>query len=159
MRRMRLIRGQAGAIVERLDHDVGVPLGPGRADVLPHLDRPECGHGRGQATEVPEERLALRRRDRILEGPEDDVAKRHAELYGKLFAMFLRRQKDIGRITFWGVHDGRSWLNNFPVRGRTDYPLLFDRQGKPKAAFIAVTNAAKDADGAPEKTPKGDGKQ
>ena len=42
------------------------------------------------------------------------------------------------RITFWGVTDGDSWLNDFPVRGRTNYPLLFDRDGKPKPAFDAV---------------------
>ena len=58
--------------------------------------------------------------------------------------MFLRHKESIGRVTFWGTHDGRSWLNNFPVWGRTDYPLLFDRQGKPKPAFFAVTKLAQD---------------
>jgi endo-1,4-beta-xylanase len=41
-------------------------------------------------------------------------------------------------VTFWGVTDAASWLNNFPVRGRTNYPLLWDRDGKPKPAFEAV---------------------
>ena len=36
------------------------------------------------------------------------------------------------RVTFWGVTDGDSWLNFFPVRGRTNYPLLFDRQRDPR---------------------------
>jgi endo-1,4-beta-xylanase len=57
--------------------------------------------------------------------------------------MFLRHADVIGRVTFWGVHDGRSWLNNFPIRGRTDYPLLFDRGGKPKPAFFGVTKLAR----------------
>ena len=39
------------------------------------------------------------------------------------------------RITFWGTHDGTSWLNDFPVRGRTNHALLFDRQLQPKPAF------------------------
>jgi endo-1,4-beta-xylanase len=78
------------------------------------------------------------------EGLPDDVAKKLAERYGQAFAMFLRHKDVIGRVTFWGTHDGRSWLNNFPIRGRTDYPLLFDRQGKPKAAFFAVLKAAQD---------------
>ena len=56
--------------------------------------------------------------------------------------MYLRHQDAIGRVTMWGIHDGRSWLNNFPVRGRTDYPLLFDRQGKPKPAFFALIRLA-----------------
>ena len=44
---------------------------------------------------------------------------------------------------FWGVADGDSWLNNWPMKGRTNYPLLFDRLGQPKPALEAVidTNA------------------
>jgi endo-1,4-beta-xylanase len=45
-------------------------------------------------------------------------------------------------MTFWGVADGESWLNSFPVRGRTNYPLLFDRRGLPKPAFDSVLHAA-----------------
>ena len=49
----------------------------------------------------------------------------------------------ITRVTFWGVTDGFSWLNNFPAPGRTNYPLLFDREGKPKPAFDAVIQEAR----------------
>lgn len=73
----------------------------------------------------------------------EEVAKQQAERYSKLFELFLRHKKSIGRVTLWGVQDGDSWLNNFPMRGRTDYPLLFDRQGNPKPAFNAVLNAAR----------------
>jgi endo-1,4-beta-xylanase len=48
----------------------------------------------------------------------------------------------MSRVTFWGVTDADSWLNNWPVRGRTSYPLLFDRNGKPKPAFDAVIRQA-----------------
>ena len=41
--------------------------------------------------------------------------------------MFIEHSDVITRVTAWGVHDGDSWKNNWPVRGRTDYPLLFDR--------------------------------
>ena len=51
----------------------------------------------------------------------------------------------IDRVTFWGVGDGDSWLNNWPMRGRTSYPLLFDRQDLPKPAFEAVMNVARQA--------------
>jgi endo-1,4-beta-xylanase len=49
------------------------------------------------------------------------------------FKLFLKYQGKISRVTMWGVTDGDSWKNDFPVRGRTDYPLLFDRkyQAKP----------------------------
>lgn len=73
----------------------------------------------------------------------DSVAKEHAERYRQAFEMFLRHRKNIGRVTIWGVEDSDSWLNNFPVRGRTDYAVLFDRAGKPKPAFFAVEQAAK----------------
>ncbi|HEY0778547.1 MAG TPA: endo-1,4-beta-xylanase, partial [Gemmatirosa sp.] len=49
----------------------------------------------------------------------------------------------IERVTFWNVTDGDSWLNNWPVRGRTSYPLLFDRVARPKPAFDAVVAAAR----------------
>ena len=62
------------------------------------------------------------------------LARRYAELFG----VFYRHRGTITRVTFWGVTDGSSWLNNWGVRGRTNYPLLFDRQGQPKPAFDAV---------------------
>jgi GH35 family endo-1,4-beta-xylanase/enterochelin esterase-like enzyme len=70
------------------------------------------------------------------------VAEQQAERYRQAFEMFLRHKDVIGRVTFWGVKDSESWLNNFPVRGRTEYPLLFDRNGSPKPAFFAVEKAA-----------------
>jgi putative membrane-bound dehydrogenase-like protein len=80
------------------------------------------------------------------QGLPDSVAQKLAERYRQAFAMFLRHKDIIGRVTFWGVDDGHSWLNHFPVRGRTDYPLLFDRQGKPKAAFFAVMKAVQETE-------------
>lgn len=64
----------------------------------------------------------------------DEQAKRYADL----FRVYLKHKGTITRVTFWGVTDGDSWLNDWPVRGRTNYPLLFDRMGKPKPAFHAV---------------------
>jgi endo-1,4-beta-xylanase len=66
-----------------------------------------------------------------------------AKRYADLFRVFIEHRKSMGRVTLWGVTDGGSWLNNFPTRGRTNYPLLFDREGKPKPAFFAVLNEAK----------------
>lgn len=43
------------------------------------------------------------------------------------FNLFLKHADAVDRITTWGVTDRESWKNNFPVRGRHDYPLLFDR--------------------------------
>jgi endo-1,4-beta-xylanase len=67
-----------------------------------------------------------------------DLARRYAEL----FSIFRKHRDKIGRVTFWGVHDGQSWRNYWPITGRTDYPLLFDRRCQPKAALDAVIQAA-----------------
>jgi endo-1,4-beta-xylanase len=90
-------------------------------------------------TLTPEQRAVM---NPYAEGLPDAVARQHAERYRQAFEMFLRHRDVIGRVTLWGTHDGDSWLDNFPVRGRTDYPLLFDRQGRPKPAFFAVQRAA-----------------
>ncbi|HUB81403.1 MAG TPA: endo-1,4-beta-xylanase [Bryobacteraceae bacterium] len=65
-----------------------------------------------------------------------------AQRYAELFEVFVKHRATVSRVTFWGVTDATSWLNYFPVRGRTNYPLLFDREGKPKAAFFAVIGTA-----------------
>lgn len=52
--------------------------------------------------------------------------------YQALFAIFNRNSDKIGRITFWGIHDAHSWRNDWPMPGRTDYPLLFDRDANLK---------------------------
>ncbi|KAA8483419.1 endo-1,4-beta-xylanase [Arcticibacter tournemirensis] len=72
------------------------------------------------------------------EGLPDSVQQKLTDGYASLFRLFLKHSDKIGRITMWGVHDGQSWLNNWPVMGRTNYPLLFDRQLKPKPAFYQV---------------------
>ena len=75
-------------------------------------------------------------------GLPDKVAQAQAKRYADLFAVFVKHQDKIDRVTFWGVTDGDSWLNNWPIRGRTNFPLLFDRAGKPKPAFAAVVKTA-----------------
>ena len=54
--------------------------------------------------------------------------------YGEIMTA-ITRHPSVTLVGFWGTHDGRSWLNDFPVKGRTNYPLLFDRQLQPKPAF------------------------
>lgn len=66
-----------------------------------------------------------------------------AERYAAFFMLFGKHADKISRVTFWGVQDGNSWRNNWPVRGRTDYPLVFDRSGEPKPAFDAIVKTAR----------------
>lgn len=58
--------------------------------------------------------------------------------YSDLFAIFLRHKDDIGRVTFWGTDDSMTWRNDWPMVGRSDYPLLFDRQSKAKSAYYKI---------------------
>lgn len=60
------------------------------------------------------------------------------EEYKMCFELFRKYRKVISGVTFWNVSDRHSWLDNFPVRGRKDYPLLFDKNLKPKKAFWEV---------------------
>lgn len=71
---------------------------------------------------------------------------RFALRYEEIFQMLVAEAEHIERVTFWGVSDKTSWLNNFPVRGRTNFALLFDRQFQPKPAFYRVLNAASKTD-------------
>ena len=75
-------------------------------------------------------------------GLPDSVQEALARRYADLFRVYYKHRNVMDRITFWGVTDGDSWLNGWPVRGRTSYPLLFDRNGTAKPAFAAVVSAA-----------------
>jgi endo-1,4-beta-xylanase len=65
-----------------------------------------------------------------------------AQRYADIFKLFLKHADKIDRVTFWGVDDGQSWRNGWPVGNRVDYPLLFDRQYQGKPAFDAVIEVA-----------------
>jgi endo-1,4-beta-xylanase len=77
-----------------------------------------------------------------VKGCPPEVLKRQAEQYGRLFSLFKKYEKDLVRVTFWGLNDGRTWLSGWPIK-RYNHPLLFDRDSKPKAAFEAVMEAGK----------------
>ncbi len=73
----------------------------------------------------------------------DSVQEKLAQRYSDIFKLFLKHKDKISRVTFWGVYDGQSWLNDWPIKGRTNYPLLFDTQLKPKKAYNALIDLKK----------------
>lgn len=75
-------------------------------------------------------------------GLPDSVNNALQKRYLDLFRLFLKHKKVISRVTLWGVSDNQSWKNNWPVRGRTDYPLLFDRKFQPKPVVQQIIEAA-----------------
>ena len=68
------------------------------------------------------------------------VEKQLAKRYEDIFKLFVKHQEKISRVTFWGVMDKHSWLNDWPIKGRTNYPLLFDRNYQPKKAYNKLIN-------------------
>jgi endo-1,4-beta-xylanase len=68
----------------------------------------------------------------------DDANRRLADAYAGLFRAFVKHDKFVKVVTFWGVNDGVSWR----AQGR---PLLFDAADQPKPAFDAVIAEAKKA--------------
>ena len=68
-------------------------------------------------------------------GLPDAVQEKLAKRYQDIFNLFVKHSDKINRVTFWGVMDKHSWLNDWPIKGRTNYPLLFDRDYQPKLAY------------------------
>ncbi|MGZ4789758.1 MAG: endo-1,4-beta-xylanase [Terriglobales bacterium] len=75
-------------------------------------------------------------------GLPDSMQRKLAHRYADLFGAYARHCGVVTRVTFWGVTDKDSWKNDWPIKGRTNYPLLFDRNAQPKPAFNAVILAA-----------------
>ncbi|WP_243651202.1 endo-1,4-beta-xylanase [Hymenobacter gummosus] len=103
-------------------------------DVLPNPSR-------RQGADVSENYAADPRYNPYPAGLPDSVQQQLARRYADLFALFHKHRDVIDRVTLWGVTDADSWLNNWPIRGRTSYPLLFDRRYQPKPALPAVLQA------------------
>jgi endo-1,4-beta-xylanase len=76
-------------------------------------------------------------------GLPDSIQKQLADRYETIFKLFLKHKDKISRVTFWGVNDGQTWLNDWPIKGRTNYPMLFDREFKPKSAYNSVIGLKK----------------
>jgi len=77
-------------------------------------------------------------RDPYKDGLPAEVEEKLAQRWESLFKLFIKHRDKIERVTTWGISDDGSWLNNFPIRGRTNYPLLFDRKHQPHQAYYKL---------------------
>ncbi|HEX2921420.1 MAG TPA: endo-1,4-beta-xylanase [Bacteroidales bacterium] len=68
----------------------------------------------------------------------EEVANLQAEKYKSYFEVLHKNADKITSVTFWGLHDGMTWLSGFPVRGRRDYPMIYDNELKPKKAYYSI---------------------
>lgn len=101
---------------------------------------PSASDYRGADVSAMSETEVTEALDPYTEGLPDSVAQQQAEQYAMFFRMFLKHSDKINRVTFWGITDADSWKNNWPIPGRTNYTLVFDRDGNPKPAFHAIVN-------------------
>jgi endo-1,4-beta-xylanase len=128
--------------LEEIDHmlteygKLGVKLMITELDInlLPDLNR-------ARGADITRRERLRKELDPYANGLPDEIQKKLADRYAKIFALFHKHRDKIDRVTFWGVHDGQSWLNYWPTQ-RTSYPLLFDRELRPKPALEAVIKTA-----------------
>lgn len=73
-------------------------------------------------------------------------ASKQTDMYVNCFKLFAKYRKHIKAITFWNISDRRSWLDDFPVKNRKDYPLLFDRNLQRKQVYYAIQEAMQKSD-------------
>lgn len=66
------------------------------------------------------------------EGLPDSISQLWNERMTHFLSIVDKYKDHVRRVTAWGVTDGDSWKNDWPIKGRTDYPLWFDREGKMK---------------------------
>ena len=69
-----------------------------------------------------------------------ELENQQAQKYKMLFSIFRKYKQYITGITFWNISDRSTWLDTYPVKGRKNYPLLFDTNLQPKKAFWEVVN-------------------
>lgn len=81
--------------------------------------------------------------DPYANGLPDEIQQELTDRYEELFRIFYNKKDKIDRVTFWGVHDGMSWKNGYPIPGRTNYTLLYNRKKQPKPALSAILDVPK----------------
>lgn len=83
-----------------------------------------------------------RRQKRVDESDEytAELQQKQTEQYQKVFKIFRDSKDKLTSVTFWNITDRYTWLDNYPVPGRKNYPLLFDANYQPKKAYWSVVN-------------------
>lgn len=77
---------------------------------------------------------------RNLTKPTPEMIKKQTELYEGIFAIFREYRDVISGVTLWGVTDAYTWRDDFPIKGRKDWPLLFNKDFSPKPALNSITH-------------------
>ncbi|MBD1425143.1 endo-1,4-beta-xylanase [Sphingobacterium arenae] len=118
--------------------DLGVKVMVTEMDisVLPHARK----HVGAELTDTAAYSRSL---DPYKENLPEDKMQELGKRYVDFFKLYVKHQDKISRVTVWGVGDADSWKNDWPIEGRTDYPLLFDRDYEPKLFFQDLIDLTK----------------
>ncbi len=85
-----------------------------------------------QGADISLQEVLIEKLNPYRENLPDSIQHLQSKQYEMFFEVFLKYSENISRITTWGVTDDDSWKNEWPISNRTNYPLLFDREGNPK---------------------------
>lgn len=81
--------------------------------------------------------------NRKLDMPTEEMLEKQSQYYKTIFSIFKRYSDDITGVTLWGIADDSTWKDDYPVKNRKDWPLLFNEKHQPKEAFWSVIEASK----------------
>jgi endo-1,4-beta-xylanase len=70
-----------------------------------------------------------------LKEPTEEMLALQAKRYRQFFQLFKEYSAFITSVTFWGAADDYTWLNDFPVKGRKNWPFPFNAQHNPKQSY------------------------
>lgn len=77
-----------------------------------------------------------------LKEPTPEMLELQERRYEEIFGLFREYKSHITAVTFWGAADNYTWLSDFPVRGRKNWPMLFDEHLTPKGSFWRIVEQA-----------------
>lgn len=92
-----------------------------------------------QITEMDVSMYGYENRSTDIVCPSNNMIERQKIFYDRTFEVYRKYKNVISGVTLWGVADDYTWLDEFPVYGRKDWPLLFDEKLQKKPAYEAVT--------------------
>ncbi len=94
-----------------------------------------------QITEMDVSMFAFDDRRTNLKAPTAEMLRLQEERYEQYFRLFYEYREVLTSVTFWGAADDYTWLDGFPVRGRKNWPLLFDERQQPKPVCYDIVKA------------------
>ena len=116
----------------------------GASVMVTELDISVLPHAReNMGAEISETYEYSKQLNPYADGLPDSIMQKLRDRYISFFKLYLKHSDKISRVTVWGVADQNSWKNDWPIPGRTDYPLLFDRQFKPKPFVREIIRLAR----------------